>query len=288
MVAESSAFRWTSITGMRDLNTLMTDAGVPLNGVVLQGARAISGNGQIIVGDAVRPDGTGFPFVVRYIDNRPNEGGPQVPAELRVPAQLRVPAGLAIRIPVARQPPPIKVAPGNVIAGITTVQSQQDFLNALARARQHLMLQQFGIAAPLLGANEPIEPSNQAGLYVSHGSLAGGGVIRLALGNGFSVTGGYALEHQSYADTEISSASRGAVALRYVYREATPLSPRIEVGGWLEPGATTLFDRAYANIAGEAVGTGRTRTDLSDAGRAGFVVQPSKADQGILTAEYGR
>lgn len=44
------AFRWTSATGMQDLNALMANAGVNMAGVVLVEARAVSANGQFIVG----------------------------------------------------------------------------------------------------------------------------------------------------------------------------------------------------------------------------------------------
>jgi len=45
------AFRWTSVTGMKDLNFLLASAGVNMSGITLIDARGVSGNGQFIVGD---------------------------------------------------------------------------------------------------------------------------------------------------------------------------------------------------------------------------------------------
>jgi probable HAF family extracellular repeat protein len=45
------AFIWDAVNGMRDLNTVLTDMGVNLNGWKLSEARGISGNGRVIVGN---------------------------------------------------------------------------------------------------------------------------------------------------------------------------------------------------------------------------------------------
>lgn len=63
------AFRWTEATGLRDLNTLLANAGVNMNGVDLKDARGVSANGQFIVGSGTFDDNrfqTGY--IARYVD----------------------------------------------------------------------------------------------------------------------------------------------------------------------------------------------------------------------------
>lgn len=50
------AWRWTAATGMQDLNQIVRDAGLSLNGFVLQAAAGISDNGAIIIGQADNGD----------------------------------------------------------------------------------------------------------------------------------------------------------------------------------------------------------------------------------------
>jgi probable HAF family extracellular repeat protein len=49
------AFRWTTATGMKDLNTLLANAGVNMTGITLASATAVSGNGQFIIGQGDFP-----------------------------------------------------------------------------------------------------------------------------------------------------------------------------------------------------------------------------------------
>jgi probable HAF family extracellular repeat protein len=60
------AARWTPSGGMKDLNVLLTNAGVNMKGITLGQATAVSGNGQFIVADT---------YLVRYVEpNRPGRG----------------------------------------------------------------------------------------------------------------------------------------------------------------------------------------------------------------------
>lgn len=64
------AFRWTSATGMQDVNTLLSDAGVDMTGIVLIDARYVSANGQFITG--LGSFGTDkHVYVTRYYDGTP-------------------------------------------------------------------------------------------------------------------------------------------------------------------------------------------------------------------------
>lgn len=59
-------FRWTANTGVRDLNQLMSDAGLQMDGVVLYSASGISSDGQFIVGNAKFD--TDPAYIARYSD----------------------------------------------------------------------------------------------------------------------------------------------------------------------------------------------------------------------------
>ena len=61
------AFRWTAATGMRDLNTLLADAGVNMTGITLVAAYDVSANGQFIVGQGDFSGATRA-YIVRYLD----------------------------------------------------------------------------------------------------------------------------------------------------------------------------------------------------------------------------
>lgn len=64
------AFRWTAATGMQDLNTLLTDAGVDMSGITLTFGRYLSADAQFIAG-AANVSGEAHAFVVRYYDGTP-------------------------------------------------------------------------------------------------------------------------------------------------------------------------------------------------------------------------
>ena len=59
---DGSAWRWSSSTGMQDLNVLATNAGINLNGFTLADAASVSDNGQFITGTAFKraSDGIGL------------------------------------------------------------------------------------------------------------------------------------------------------------------------------------------------------------------------------------
>jgi probable HAF family extracellular repeat protein len=61
----SHAFRWTEATGMADLNTLLSDAGIDMTGIELNEVTAIAANGQImgVIGNDYKDA-----YIVTYID----------------------------------------------------------------------------------------------------------------------------------------------------------------------------------------------------------------------------
>lgn len=68
------AFRWTAETGIKDLNALLAEAGVNMNGITLTYADAISGNGQFIVAQGGAPASDLRAYLVRYFEGSKSGG----------------------------------------------------------------------------------------------------------------------------------------------------------------------------------------------------------------------
>lgn len=64
------AFRWTGASGMQDLNTLLSSAGVNMSGITLYTAPALSSNGQFIAGEGAF-SGVARAYLVRCYDGTP-------------------------------------------------------------------------------------------------------------------------------------------------------------------------------------------------------------------------
>jgi probable HAF family extracellular repeat protein len=250
-----SAFRWTQATGMRNLNTLLADAGVDMTGIRLFFAAGISADGQFIAGTGNFPnESEPRAYLVRYDDGagEGSEGG------------------------------------GPPIAGLTTPQSTQDSINALALSQGQTLIHQHGFVAPLLGFDKPMGIGSEAGVFASAGSFSGGGHARYANGNGFSIIGGIAYASENYAAAELKNSVIGAVAVQHVLDTGGWWRPFVEGGGWLTPKADLKYSRTYANGAGTATGIGDTRGDLSYYyGRMGVLLAQTQASQLALSGEIG-
>jgi probable HAF family extracellular repeat protein len=107
------AFRWTAATGMQNLNSLLSNAGVNMAGITLTYANAVSSKGEFIVGRADFPGAPNHAFLVRYADGK-QQNGP-------------------------------------VIAGVTTPGSVQSSIDDLGHARQQAMMLRHALVAPVLG-----------------------------------------------------------------------------------------------------------------------------------------
>jgi len=179
---------------------------------------------------------------------------------------------------------------GDPIGGITSAASVQSSVNDLAKAHRGVMAQQHGLLAPLLGADKPIEQTNEAGVFAAAGSASGGGFIRVSTGEGLSLLGGIAYAQEDYADAEIKNGVSGALALRYVGAPLlAALQPVVEGGGWITRNADVEFSRTYEDGAGTATGTGTSDGNLSYLyARAGLLATFGIADQLLASAELGR
>ena len=58
------AYRWTSVTGMQDLNNLLSRAGVDMTGISLQ-VSGVSENGKVMFGLGNFPDAMGMPYIAQ-------------------------------------------------------------------------------------------------------------------------------------------------------------------------------------------------------------------------------
>jgi probable HAF family extracellular repeat protein len=174
-------------------------------------------------------------------------------------------------------------------AGLTTTDKLKNSINQLAETRAGLLAQHHGFAAPLLGTDKPMTSGNEAGVFVSGGSVSGGGFLRYGLGQGLALLGGISYAKESYPDADLDRGFTGALAVQYLHTLSGWWHPFVELGGWVAPEAELSFSRTSANGAGTATGTGHTHGDLSYLyARAGILLTVSDDDQIALSAEIGR
>lgn len=293
------AFRWTAATGMRDLNQLLTDAGVDMAGVVLRTAKSISEDGEYIGGEAKFPGVDDLsPYVIRYVDatngaatpsgaafdletEMTDGNGPTTPTD---PTDPTTPTD-----PTSPTDPTGPVNPEPPIAGITTLASVQSSVDRLARTRRAIAAQQHAAAAAVLGENERIVAPTQVGPYATGGSVAGGGTARLNVRPGVSFLGGLSYGTQGYRSSRLSDVFLIAGKLRYVHDLSPGWHILTEVGGFWSPSGGYHFDRAYANGAGSASGKGEADGEQSYFfGRAGLVADIGRKNEVALSGEIGR
>jgi hypothetical protein len=182
-------------------------------------------------------------------------------------------------------------ASAGVIAGITTSASVQSSVDEVAASRRMILIQEFGEAAQLLGANERIGSGSEIGIFAAGGtddSLDGGAAGRVSYGNGFSILAGLAGGAERYDNVKTDATFMGALAVRYIYDTGAAWRPYGEVGAWGVPGATFTFTRTYANGAGASVGSSTVNaTKYYAYGRLGAAFAPGVADEFALSAEVG-
>ena len=251
------AFRWTQATGIRSVSGLLTSAGVNLGGWSLTSANAISADGQFIAGQGTNPSGNGQAYVVRYIDSTVS--------------------------PTPSTPPTPSTLP---IAGMTTFASVLNSINQLETAHQRLMVQEHGLVDELLSENGAIGSGSEIGAFAQAGSAEGGGVGRVAYGNGVTVLGGLTYQGDSLTGVTVDNDLTGALAVRYVYGAPAGLRPFGEIGGWTAPQMSLSFSRSYANGAGAAEGQGDTTGSLGYVfARVGAAYNVTPRDEAALS--YG-
>jgi len=263
---DSHAFRWTAATGMKDLTTLLADAGVDMTGISLVGATSVTGDGQFIVGNGVFPDtdtNSMDAFLARYCDAT---------------------VAVACAATYAGQG-------SGAIGGITGQQSVDNSLAQLADQQNSVPAQLGGTADLLLGELQPIEEDGYGQIFGSVGSFTLGGHGRYNAGNGLSVLGGAALVDQSVAGASAGGPLFG-VAVRYVapvQLDTLALKPFAEGGLWTAPSLSMHFSRSYANGSGVATGeSDASGSAFSFYGRAGVLVTPTLDDELAFSVTLAR
>lgn len=111
------ATRWTAASGLRDLNILLTAAGVNMNGIALSYANAVSADGQFIAAQGgAAPGDNRRAYLVRYLDAARHDDRP--------------------------------------IAAVTTPQAVQRSIDDLAFSRQVSLIEQQAFADPSATAGQ--------------------------------------------------------------------------------------------------------------------------------------
>ena len=163
-------------------------------------------------------------------------------------------------------------------------------MTQLATDRLRLMAQTNGLAAPILGDNEPVAASSsEAGAFGSLGSAAAGVFAQLAPTPGLSVRAGVAVQQASLGNVDIRRQTMLGGMVRYVFEPSSAWMPFVEAGGWTTLNGHYRFDRTYANGAGTATGVGDAHGDNRYVyGRAGVAFNVTDTDQLALHGEVGR
>ena len=266
-------FRWTAATGIRDLNVLLTNAGVDMSGITLgRGGTpaAISGNGQFISGTGSFL-GKERAFIVRYYDQETTSTSSE---ETNSNNDQETSSTSVVN---------------SIIAGLTTPSAVQSSINQLAISRFATIANHHAFVVPLLGGNKPMALGNEVGIFASAGSAAGGGYMRYSWGTGFSLLGGISSANEEYSAAELKRGTTGALALQYIMPTSSWLRPFVEGGGWRAWDAEMAFSRSYMNGAGTATGKASADTKMAYAfGRLGVILVQDRSSQITLSAEYGR
>ena len=277
--SETRAFRWTAATGIRDLNTLLTNAGVSLSGGVLLTATAISADGSLIAGQAVAAGAPGnsnvAAYVARYIDDAVVTPPPTTPT---TPTS-----------PTTPSTPTTPTTPTSPIAGLTTPTAVQASVDQLARERARLLIQGHGYASPITDDGDPFLAPTQAHAFVAGDDLNGGFRGRLNFGPGLTLLGGLSWGAQAYEGVKENGVTSGAAALRYAPALFKTSRPFAEVGYLTSHAEGSSFNRTYANGDGDAQGSGGGSSNGSEFyGRVGWIWAPTRADQLGVFVDYGR
>ncbi len=237
---------------MKDLNNVLTKAGVDMTDITLLTATTVSQSGQYIGGAAIFPDTAGGDttgYLARYCDDATD---------------------------------------GPCVDGFTTPSSVATSFADVAQQQSSVANNVGGTADGLLGFNQPVGGGSELGGFGAAGSFTLGTSGRWDLTSNTTLIGGIAFTQQSYSGVDVTSAGLAAAGLRYTTPRGHDLAAFIEGGGWLAPAMDLTFSRTYANGAGTATGTGSTNGFMGDVyARAGVVWTPKPTREIALSATVG-
>ncbi len=231
-----TAFRWTSATGIQNLNTLLTNAGVDLGGINLYEATAVSANGQYIAAYSVDNNQA---YLVRYQD---------------ATTAGDVDAGITT---LADQ----QAATKNLAEKQTASMIESRVVaNEILGINRSINLDNYVFSGAVIGSVVG---------YV--GAQVAAPVEGLSFVGGIS----YGTQDYENVMQSNSFSLAGAVRYRFMNGMSTlpqNVQPFVEVGGWLTPNSRLTLDRPYANGAGTSTGQGKTSgKSWGQYGRAGLI-----------------
>ncbi len=254
------AFRWTQATGMANLKTLLSNAGLNMKGISLLTADGLSADGVAIVGKALMPGDTNpTGYLVTYIDST--------------------------NYAVAKKEGVIDA----ITSAFTTTSSVGVSMGELGDAQQALFSQEKTFNSLLAGAFDPVlGGGNHIGLTAAAGSttvaIHGSGEIN----DHFTLFGGIGYGNRDYDHATVELPVTVAAGLRWLPEVMGAARPFAEIGGFVSPAQNDMFERVYANGSGTATGTGFTHSTLAEGYiKGGLVLTPTKKMQLALSADVG-
>ncbi len=279
------AYRWTAATGMVDLGSLAGTSGT-------SSAYGVSRDGSVVVGSS---SVTGVVGTHAFVWTRPTgmqdlntllstAGVDMTGVDLQVARGVSADgnviagAGSFPNDPAATHAFLARIGGGT--AGVTTPDSVVKSIQDLAASHQAQMITQLLFTQTYLGLNEELSCSDCGGAQASFGSFNLSAHGRKSLSPDWTLLGGFGYGQYREKGARVTSSFSAAGALRYSPKAMGHERPFVEIGGAISPSQTVDYRRDYANGAGTATGTGRTKSSLTSAYvRAGWIAMLSRADE---------
>lgn len=176
-----------------------------------------------------------------------------------------------------------------MIAGASTLGSQQQSINALGLGRQNQLIVSRFTPELLLGINEQISCNTCFSGYGSVGSFAVGGHGRTPITDQLTFLGGMSYAEHAARGVDVTASPIIAAALRYDFNDWGSARPFAEIGGWVAPDDFVKFRRLYANGSGLGRSDNSTwQSGIGGYGRLGYVWRLSPIDEVAAFGEFGR
>ncbi|MEI9905539.1 MAG: hypothetical protein WDN06_17520 [Asticcacaulis sp.] len=283
--SSSHAFRWTAAGGMADLGSLGGVSGT-------SAAYGVSRDGSVVVGaSSATATTTTHAFVwtaptgMQDLNTLLSTAGVdmtgvdlQVARGVSADGNVIAGAGNFPNDPAATHAFLARIGGGGT--GVTTPDSVVQSIQNLAASHQAQMVTQLLFTQTYLGLNEELSCSDCGGVQASFGSFNVSAHGRRSLSPDWTLLGGFGYGQYREKGARVTSSLSGAAALRYSPKAMGHERPFVEIGGAVSPSQTVDYRRDYANGAGTATGTGRTRSSLTSAYvRAGWIAMLSRADE---------
>jgi len=165
--------------------------------------------------------------------------------------------------------------------------SVQASVTQVSRARVRLLVQGTGFFSAITDDLDRLDAPSQVNLVAEGGSAAVGLRARLRLPNGIMLLGGFSGGREDYQDVTVGDELTGTLAIRYA-PALGPSRPFVEIGGLYGGSDNVSLRRHYLDGIKTVTGQGSAAYRVSAVwGRAGWIWDPSPADQIGVYGEYG-